>query len=209
VFLRNLRHDAATALAQVLLGVTFLAFHAFDTRTPSPSRSCGWSRAAAARVGNGGDVGGENRGLVGRRALLQFAAEMAASPIIAGVVAAVVLVRTRARCRAAPFLLLWVAAPAVAYWLSVPVGARVRPLGEAERRCCAGRRAGRGGTSRPSRREADAGSRPTTTRSATTLPTLARRTSPTNIGMGLLSALAAHDLGLPHDRRARRTSTGR
>src|SRR4030095_4423135 len=31
VFVRNLRHDAATALAQIFLSLTFLAFHAFDT----------------------------------------------------------------------------------------------------------------------------------------------------------------------------------
>jgi cyclic beta-1,2-glucan synthetase len=31
VFWRNLRADSATALAQVILGVTFLAYHAWDT----------------------------------------------------------------------------------------------------------------------------------------------------------------------------------
>src|SRR6185436_4391121 len=31
VFLRNLRRDATVALAQILLSVTFLAFHAVDT----------------------------------------------------------------------------------------------------------------------------------------------------------------------------------
>ena len=34
---------------------------------------------------------------------------------------------------AAPFLVLWTIAPVVAYWLSVPVGARVRPLDDRER----------------------------------------------------------------------------
>ena len=40
-----------------------------------------------------------------------------------------------------------------------------------------------------------AGCRPTTIRKRATSPALARRTSPTNIGMSLLSTLAAHDLG--------------
>src|SRR5262249_21034153 len=31
VFLRNLRRDTATGLAQILLSLTFLVFHAFDT----------------------------------------------------------------------------------------------------------------------------------------------------------------------------------
>ena len=31
MFLRNLGRDAVTALAQVVLSLTFLAFHAFDT----------------------------------------------------------------------------------------------------------------------------------------------------------------------------------
>ena len=73
-------------------------------------------------------------GLVGQR-LRRFVAEMVASPIIAAAVAA-----GDRRCgdrrrlpAAAPFLLLWTIAPVVAYWLSVPVGARVRPLSDRER----------------------------------------------------------------------------
>jgi cyclic beta-1,2-glucan synthetase len=49
VFLRNLRRDVITALAQVVLSLTFLAFHAYDTahaivltlvRLSSPSGGC-------------------------------------------------------------------------------------------------------------------------------------------------------------------------
>ena len=97
---------------------------------------------------------------------------------------------------AAPFLLLWLCAPVVAYWLSVPVGARVRPLSDAERVLFRRDRAQDLALLRDVRhRGRCAGCRPTTIRSTTTAPRLARRTSPTNIGMGLLSTLAAHDLG--------------
>ncbi len=59
---------------------------------------------------------------------------MMASPIIAGGVALLVAIaRPGALRSAAPFLLLWFAAPGVAYWLSLPVGLRQRPLSDAER----------------------------------------------------------------------------
>ena len=96
---------------------------------------------------------------------------------------------------AAPFLLLWTIAPVVAYWLSVPVGARVRPLSDRDRTVL--RR-----TARKTWRyfetfvtEADAWLAPDNYQEAGDTPKLARRTSPTNIGMSLLSTLAAHDLG--------------
>ena len=96
---------------------------------------------------------------------------------------------------AAPFLLLWTVAPAVAYWLSLPVGARVRPLDDADRRLL--RR-----TARKTWRyfetfvtAADAWLPPDNYQEAGDEPRLARRTSPTNIAMSLLSTLAAHDLG--------------
>ena len=59
VFLRNLRDDALTALAQIVLSVTFLAYHAFDTlhaiglTLVAPGRH----EAPPARVGNGGGDG--------------------------------------------------------------------------------------------------------------------------------------------------------
>ena len=122
---------------------------------------------------------------------------MMASPIIAARIALVLtLRRRRALLAAAPFLVLWIVAPVVAYWLSVPVGPRVSVRSsERERACC-------DATARKTWRyfetfvtEADA------LAAAGQLPgrrrrrELARRTSPTNIGMSLLSTLAAHDLG--------------
>jgi cyclic beta-1,2-glucan synthetase len=91
-------------------------------------------------------------------------------------------------------------APLVAYWLSVPVGERLRPLSERERATL--RR-----TARRTWRyfetfvtEADAWLAPDNYQENGTAIKVAHRTSPTNIGMSLLSTLAAHDLGyLPTD----------
>jgi cyclic beta-1,2-glucan synthetase len=59
---------------------------------------------------------------------------MAASPLIAGLAALLVtIVRPDALAGAAPMLALWVVAPVAAYWLSMPVGPRQRPLSEWER----------------------------------------------------------------------------
>ena len=85
VFWRNLRDDAATALAQVVLSVTFLAYHACETvhaivltlvrSAVTQRRLLEWETAAAAAA--------RAAGLVGGRALRRFVAEMIASPIIA------------------------------------------------------------------------------------------------------------------------------
>ncbi len=198
VFLRNLRRDTTIALAQVFLGITFLAFHAFDSAyaigvtlvrlVVTRRRLLEWETSATAAA--------KSAGIPREKARRQFASEMMASPIIAGVVAvALTAIDRAALAPAAPFLALWIAAPVIAYWLSVPVGARVRPLSDADRRLLrrTARRTWRyfelfvtaedGWLPLDNVQESDEG------------PKLSRRTSPTNIGMGLLSALAAHDLG--------------
>jgi len=197
VFWRNLRADSAVALAQVVLGVTFLAYHAWDTAhaivltlvrlTVTRRRLLEWETAAAAAVRAAGIVGG--------RALLGFVADMIASPLIAGLVALLVsITRPDALSSALPFVFLWTIAPGVAYWLSMPVGPRERPLTDRERQLL--RR-----TARKTWRyyetfvtEADAWLPPDNYQEGAE-PRLARRTSPTNIGLTLLSTLAAHDLG--------------
>ena len=197
VFLRNLWRDAMVALAQMLLGVMFLAFHAFDTahaigltvvRLVTRRRLLEWETAATAAA--------KIAGLSRSKALQRFVSEMRSSPITAAVVAvAVALTNVRALPAAAPFLVLWLVAPVVAYWLSVPVGPRVRPLSDAERMLL--RR-----TARSTWRyfeafmtAAEGWLPPDNYQEHGEVPRLARRTSPTNIGMGLLSTLAAHDLG--------------
>jgi cyclic beta-1,2-glucan synthetase len=197
VFWRNVRTDSTIALAQIVLGVTFLAYHAWDTAhaialtlvrlTITRRRLLEWETAAAAAA--------RAAGFTGSRALLAFGIDMMASPIIAAIVALLVsLFNPRALSSALPFVALWAVAPGVAYWLSMPVGPRERTLSDRERRLL--RR-----TARKTWRyyetfvtEAD-GWLPPDNFQEVPDPRLARRTSPTNIGMMLLSTVAAHDLG--------------
>jgi cyclic beta-1,2-glucan synthetase len=198
VFLGNLRRDVTMALAQVLLSVTFLAFHAFDTAhaialtlvrlVVTKRRLLEWETAAAAAA--------RTAGLSGEKAVQRFVAEMVASPIIGVLIALILAARDSSALPAAsPFLLSWIVAPLVAHRLSVPVGARVRPLGDDARTLL--RR-----TARQTWRyfetfatAAEGWLPPDNYQEDDEQPKLARRTSPTNIGMGLLSSLAAHDLG--------------
>ncbi len=198
VFLRNLWRDTTIALAQMFLGVTFLAFHAFDTAhaigltlvrlVVTRRRLLEWETAATTAT--------RASGLTGRKALKRFASEMVSSPIIAVVTGVTIAtLDRRALPAAASFLVLWLVAPLVAYWLSVPVGARVRPLSDSERQLL--RR-----TARNTWRffetfvtDAERWLPPDNYQENGSGPRLARRTSPTNIGMTLLSTLAAHDLG--------------
>ena len=198
VFLRNLRSDVATALAQIALGLTLLAYHAFDSfhaivltlvrMVVTGRRMLEWETAATTAA--------KATGLVGRRGLAQFVVEMVASPLIAVVAGVLIAAWNPVAWPAAfPFLLLWTIAPAVAYWLSVPVGARVRPL-TAEERLLLRRTARK--TWRYFETFADQSQSwlpPDNFQEDQGEPRLATRTSPTNIGMGLLSAMAAHDLG--------------
>jgi cyclic beta-1,2-glucan synthetase len=197
VFWRNLRDDAATAIAQVLLGLTFLAYNAWRAthaiavtlgRLVTRRRLLEWETSHAVNAHAGGLHGGRRFGVV--------ASQMMASPVVAGASAMLVaLVEPEALLVAAPVLLLWLLAPAAAYWLSVPVGPRQRPLGAWERALL--RR-----TARASWRYFETF---VTAESAWLPPDnyqesdgegrVAARTSPTNIGMSLLSTLAAHDLG--------------
>jgi cyclic beta-1,2-glucan synthetase len=197
VFMGNVWRDATSALAQVALSATLLAFHAVDNlhaisvtlvRLVTRRRLLEWETAAT--------VAARTAGLSGRSGLARFARDMIASPITAAAAAlSIVVVDVGAFPAAAPFVALWLAAPVVAYWLSIPVGARVRPLSDAERRLL-------GRTARATWRYVET----LATAEEGWLPPdnyqehpdgarLARRTSPTNIGMALLSTLAAHDLG--------------
>jgi cyclic beta-1,2-glucan synthetase len=107
VFLSNLRHDVATAIAQAVLSVTFLAYQAFETAhaigltlvrlVVTKRRLLEWETAAATAA--------RTTGLVGRKGVSQFIVDMASSPTIAALVAvAVVARRPSALGVAAPFL---------------------------------------------------------------------------------------------------------
>jgi cyclic beta-1,2-glucan synthetase len=198
VFWHNLQRDAATAMAQVTLGVTFLAYNAWHRShaivltlvrlAVTKRRLLEWETAATTAA--------RSAGLTGSRGLTRFYVEMMASPIMATVITLLVLaVRPAAFAAAAPILLLWLLAPAAAYWLSLPARLLHRPLDDAARALL--RR-----TARRTWRyfetfvtEADGWLPPDNYQESGGTPQLARRTSPTNVGMSLLSTLAAHDLG--------------
>ena len=201
VFVRLLGEDVRAAAARVVLFITFLAYHAYEMVHAialtlvrlllTRRRLLEWETAAAAAA--------RTAGLTGRGAALVFFGAMAASPVIAFAVTALIIARRpegTALLAAAPVLALWAAAPAVAYWLSRPVAPAQRQLSRADRLFLRG-------IARKTWRYFDTfmgpedhGLPPDNFQHGL-LPSaaLAHRTSPTNIAMGLLSVLAAHDLG--------------
>ena len=194
VFLRVAREDANTALAQTGLQLTFLASQAWERvhaigltlvrLAATQRRMLEWETAAASA----------DRGH-GRNGARAFVMEMIASPLIALVGLVLVWVaRPAALAAAVPVLVLWAAAPLVAHALSQPVPERRLELGPEDRAFFER-------VARDTWRyfETFMGPEdhglPADNFQETPEPRVAHRTSPTNIGMGLLATLAAHDLG--------------
>ena len=193
IFLREVGQDFSAATAQVLVTIILLVYHAYKSvhaiavtlvrLGTNRGRFLEWETAARAAR------------LVGGYGIARFLFEMAVSPLVALILLWVILaVRPGALWVSAPFLLLWLAAPVIAYALSRPPIARRLELGAAERTFL--RRAARK-TWRyfetfmgPN----DHGL-PSDNYQEAPVQAAAHRTSPTNIGLGLLSTLAAHDLG--------------
>ncbi|MDX1996733.1 MAG: glucoamylase family protein [Thermoanaerobaculia bacterium] len=194
VHLRALLDDLSTPFAQALLTLVFLPFHAWQmvhaigltlVRLLFTQRwLLEWETAAAQSARSAGE------------GLPSFLLRMAASPIVALLLAgAVGLTRFAAWPVALPFLLLWLAAPFVAHRLSRAIDARGRELSGADREFF---------TTVAARTWAffdqvlgpEDHWLPPDNVQADRDPPVAHRTSPTNIGMGLLSILAAHDLDL-------------
>ena len=197
VLLRRLVEDLETSSAQVTLTLVLLPYHAWEMvhaiiltlvrLVITQRRLLEWETAASLAI---------RFTVHGRAALRTFLLEMAASPIIAiGILAIVASLNPSGLTVAIPFVTLWVAAPFVAYALSRPVVPPVWVLNAHDRRRL-----------RQIARKTwhyfemfvgpDSGWLPPDNFQET--PDgggVARRTSPTNIGMGLLSTLAAHDLG--------------
>ncbi len=197
VFLRILIEDLKTASAQVLLQITFLAYNAYQMvhaialtlvrLIVTQRRLLEWETAAvaAARAAR----------ISGRSGTRFFFSQMAASPVIAGIILLLVGgARPSAVPAAAPILILWAAAPAVAYWLSRPVPVRRTPLSPEDRQLLRS-------IARKTWRYFETfmgpedNGLPADNYQEVPEPVVAHRTSPTNIAMGLLSTLAAHDLG--------------
>jgi cyclic beta-1,2-glucan synthetase len=196
VFLRATWEDGRTALAQVLLQLTFLASQAYERShaialtlvrlTATQRRLLEWETAAASAA-RGTDVT--------RATPRPFLLEMIASPLLALAGLLLLLaVRPGALPAALPLLALWAAAPLIAYALSRPVVPQRVELAEVDLEFLrlAARNAWR-------YFEAFMGAEdhglPADNFQETPEPRIAHRTSPTNIGMGLLATLAAHDLG--------------
>jgi cyclic beta-1,2-glucan glucanotransferase len=196
VFLRAAGEDLKTAGARLGLQLTFIAHEASErvhaigvtlVRLAVTHRSLLEWETTAASAARGGPV-----------QLGAFARGMLASPLLAfATLAAVAVTRPRALEVALPVLVLWAAAPWIAFVLSRPVPERRAPLSAADRtyleeiaRKTWGYFDTFGG--------AEDHFLPPDNVQAAPGPdalTVAHRTSPTNIGLGLLATLAAHDLG--------------
>ncbi len=197
VFLRALGDDIRTAAAQALLGLMLLPFHAWEMLRAiiltlarlaiTHRRLLEWETASS--------VAAASAATRGRAMQRMFLVQMASSPIAAILAAVAVSASPRRGWAAAlPFLVGWLAAPAIAWALSQPRAPRRRAMAPYERTQ----------VRRLARKtwhyfEVFVGPEdhwlpPDNFQEAPGLH-LARRTSPTNIGMSLLSGLAAHDLG--------------
>lgn len=194
-FVRGLAEEAAATAGRVLLQLVFLANQAWEMMHAvvvtlvrlliTRRRLLEWETAAA----------GDLRARLGGTGARSFLVAMAASPAIAIAGALVVAaLRPGALLTAAPVLVLWALAPLVAYRLSQPIAERNVELGPEDRTFLLG-------IARATWKYFEAFMGP----EDHFLPAdnfqddparIAHRTSPTNIGMGLLSALSAHDLGL-------------
>ena len=194
-FLRGIREDAGSGIARVVLQITFMASQAYEMTHAlvvtlfrlvfTQRRLLEWETAAASAARGAG----EGRGTGSR----PYLAEMAASPVIAlSGLLLVSVVRPGALLVAVPVLALWAAAPFIAYALSrPPVPSEIGPA-DREFLLAVARRTW--GYFEAFMGPADHGL-PVDNFQEVPEPKVAHRTSPTNIGMGLLSTLAAHDLG--------------
>jgi len=197
VFLGGLRDQGKTAVAQVLLQVTFLASEGYERAhaigltlfrmAATRRRLLEWETAAASTA--------RSAGLARGRGAWPFLVAMAASPATALLGLGLAWTqRPDALLPALPVAALWTVAPLIAYLLSRPA-VEHRLVFDAEDRAYLREVAER--TWRyfaTFMGPADNGLPPDNFQE---LPDarIAHRTSPTNIGMGLLAILAAHDLG--------------
>lgn len=193
VFLRSAWADLETALARAVLQLTFLAnqsvemAHAIGVTLVrlgfTREGLLEWETAATAAA------------RTGQLTLEHFLRGMAAGPAIAvGSLMLVAALRPPALVAALPIIGLWAVAPVVAYLLSRPMPSRREPVDDEARTFLLG-------VARDTWRyfdtfvTADDHHLPPDNVQVTPEVAVAHRTSPTNIGMALLSTLAAIDLG--------------
>ncbi len=190
---RALVDDVQVDAARALLDVTFVAqttwamLHAIAVTLArmvvTRRRLLEWETAATSAARASG------------RSLWGFTSAMSASPAIAaGAVATVAVAQPASLAVMLPFALAWVAAPFVAHALSQPVPQARRVLPEADQTWLRALAKDTWGYFEAFATDEHHGLPPDNVQ-FTPDQRVAARTSPTNIGMGLLSALAAHDLG--------------
>jgi cyclic beta-1,2-glucan synthetase len=190
---RAVGRDIVLAASQVGLTLTMLAYQAwlmsdaivrtFVRMYVTRRRLLEWMTAAQAKAGLRLDLRGFYRRMVGGVALAAAAA------------VAVAWGRPEAWPAALPFLLLWAAAPAAARWISVPRSTtRAQPLSPADARALrlTARRTWRYFATFAGPVDH---ALPPDNFQETPSPVVAHRTSPTNIGLYLLSTVAARDFG--------------
>ena len=196
VFLRTSTEDLKTAAARFGLQLTFMAHEASERLHAivitlvrlgvTHRRLLEWETMAASTA-RGGPV-----------QLRAFLKGMNASPLLAlAALGAVAAFRPPALPAAAPILGLWIVAPWVAFALSRPTPGRRAPLSSADRDYLEAI-ARKTWSYFDTFVSADDHFLPPDNiqvHSGTDAPTVAHRTSPTNIGLGLLATLAAQDLG--------------
>jgi cyclic beta-1,2-glucan synthetase len=192
-YIRAVGRDLFLAGSQFGLAITMLTYQAWLmsdaivrtlARVYVTRRSLlEWVTAAQAKAGLRLDVGGFCRRMGGGGALAAAAA------------AAVAWSRPEAWPVALPFLSLWVASPAIARWISVPQRAKPnQPLSAADARALrlVARRTWRFFATFVGPEDH---ALPPDNFQETPSPLVAHRTSPTNIGLYLLSTVAARDFG--------------
>lgn len=197
MYVRGAAEELGSALAQALLTLVLLPYHAWETADAigrtlvrlvvTRRRLLDWETAASQAVRAAGQL---------EAGVRSFFLEMGASPLFAlGLLALTAVARPSALVLALPFAALWLAAPWIAYRLSRPTAPVRHELTDGERALLAE-------IARKTWRyfETLAGPEdhglPPDNVQETGSAVVAHRTSPTNVGMGLLSTLAAHDLGL-------------
>jgi cyclic beta-1,2-glucan synthetase len=196
VHLRGILEGLSAACAQALLTLVLLAQRAWETvhaitltlvRLVVTHRGLlEWETSAAQATRTAGLLS---------EGVRSFVLAMAASPLVAvSVLALTAATRPRALPLALPFGALWIGAPIVAYWLSRPLQAPGRELRGHEREFLIGvaRSTWRFFEELDGDEDHDL---PPDNYQESPKPAVAHRTSPTNIGMGLLATLAARDLG--------------
>ncbi len=190
--LRAFAEDACSALARITLQIAFLAQHAYEMAHASvvtlvrvvitQRRLLEWETSATSA--QRGDAVGPST----------FLHSMAASPSIALLGLVVVWsVRPASLAVAAPLLAVWAVAPYLAFTLSRPPSPRAHSLDPHEREYLLAV-AGRTWKYFATFMGPEHHGLPADNFQESPAPKVAPRTSPTNMGMGLLSTLAAYDL---------------